>query len=313
MVFGDAQSSPQDVEIGVPQGSILGPLLFIIYINDLPSASKFFKEILFADDSNFYASAGSKKDLYSQVTLELEKLSKWFVHNRLSLNYSKTEFIDFSRTSRSTDEHPLSLEIDGMVIKQVNECKFLGVHLESSLSWRKHIGNVISKISQTIGIIGRARRFMEPSQLTLLYNTMVLPHLQYCIINWGNFKEDHNLKLRDKLLSLQKCFLRIIHGAHRLSHADPLFAKMGALKIDDLFTQAVRIFAFRWTKNMLPATMATLLQKINHSHHTRGSQSNLRVNCPDLRSIASVAPKPFLFLSVFTFVFSCHVFSLNLN
>ena len=132
---------------------------------------------------------------------------------------------------------------------------------------------------------------MEPSQLTLLYNTMVLPHLQYCIINWGNFKEDHNLKLRDKLLSLQKCFLRIIHGALRLSHADPLLAKMGALKIDDLFTQAVRIFAFRWTKNMLPATMATLLQKINHSHHTRGSQSNLRVNCSDLRSIASIAPK----------------------
>ena len=154
--------------------------------------------------------------------------------------------IDFSRTSKS-DEHPLSIEIDGMVIKQVNDCEFLGVHLDSSLSVLsvvEHIGNEISKISQTIGIIGRARRFMEPSQLTLLYNTMVLPHLQYCIINWGNFKEDHNLKLRDKLLSLQKCFLRIIHGAHRLSHADPLFAKVGALKIDDLLIYLYRLLEY---------------------------------------------------------------------
>ena len=120
---------------------------------------------------------------------------------------------------------------------------------------------------------------------------MVLPHLQYCLINWGNFKEDRNLKLRDRILRLQKCFLRIIYGAHRLSHADPLFAQMNTLKIDDLFKQTVRCISYKLTNNMLPARMASLTHKINHSHHTRGSQNNLVIHTSDHRSLQYILPK----------------------
>ena len=74
-------------------------------------------------------------------------------------------------------------------------------------------------------------------------NTMVLPHLQYCLLNWANFKGDHNLGLRDRILTLQKSLVRIICGAGRISHADPLFAELATLKIDDLFAQSVRIFS----------------------------------------------------------------------
>ena len=84
---------------------------------------------------------------------------------------------------------------------------------------------------------------MDGPQLMDLYNTMVLPHLQYCLINWGNFKGDRNLGLRDRLVTLQKCFVRIVSGANRLSHADPLFAKLATLKVDDLFAQSVRILS----------------------------------------------------------------------
>ena len=141
-----------------------------------------------------------------------------------------------------------------------------------------------------IGIIGRARRFMESPQLINLYNTMVLPHLQYCLINWGNFKDDHNLKYRDRILRLQKCFLRIIYGEGRLSHADPLFARTSALKIDDLFKQSVRCFSFKLTRDMLPTRMASLASRINHSHHTRGSQTNLTINSSNHRSLRYIAP-----------------------
>ena len=119
---------------------------------------------------------------------------------------------------------------------------------------------------------------------------MVLPHLQYCIINWGNFKEDRNLKLRDRILRLQKCFLRIIYGTHRLSHADPLFARAGTLKIDELFKQSIRCFSFKQTKQMLPSRMLSLATKINHSHHTRASNSNLVINCSDHRSLRYITP-----------------------
>ena len=167
----------------------------------------------------------------------------------------------------------------------------MGVYLDKNVSWRKHIANVILKVSQTIGIVGRARRFMDTPQLALLYNTMVLPHLQYCLLNWGNFQHDRNLKLRDRILRLQKCFLRIIHKTHRLAHADPLFSQMNALKIDDLYAQSVRCFSFKLTRNMLPSRMLSLGNKIVHSHNTRGAKNNLIVNSSDHRSLQYVFPK----------------------
>ena len=291
VVYGDAASLPQKIEIGVPQGSILGPLLFIVYINDLPKASSFFEYIFFADDSNTYASGKDKKQLHDQATKELGKLSNWFAHNRLSLHFEKTEFMTFSKTNRAVDEQELTVQIDGKPIRRVQETKFLGVHLDRNISWRKHINRVIQKISQTVGIIGRARKFMDTSQLILLYNTMVLPHLQYCLVNWGNFKDDRNLKLRDRILRLQKCFLRIIYGVHRLSHADPLFAQMSTLKIDDLYKQTIRCLSFKLTHNMLPNRMASLASRINHSHRTRGSQSNLAINSVNHQSLKYILPK----------------------
>ena len=126
---------------------------------------------------------------------------------------------------------------------------------------------------------------------------MVLPHLQYCLINWGNFKDDRNLKYRDRIFRLQKCFLRIIYNESRISHTDPLFARMGALKIDDLFKQSVRCFSFKLTKNMLPIRMSTLASRINHAHYTRGSQTNLTINSSNHRSLRYIGPNQWNSLS----------------
>ena len=120
---------------------------------------------------------------------------------------------------------------------------------------------------------------------------MVLPHLQYCLINWGNFKGDRNLGLRDRLLTLQKCLVRIVCGAPRIAHADPLFAKMATLKVDDLFEQSVRIFSYKLSRGMLPCAMANLIGKADHGHSTRGARSNFFVGRSDGKSIKSIAPK----------------------
>ena len=121
---------------------------------------------------------------------------------RLTLNYGKTQFVNFSKPKVSGHGDFGGLKIDGKPILEVNCSKFLGVYIDKDISWRVHIGKIITKISQTVGIIGRARSFMDGPQLSLLYNTMVLPHLQYCLINWGNFEGDRNLGLRDRLLAL---------------------------------------------------------------------------------------------------------------
>ena len=132
---------------------------------------------------------------------------------------------------------------------------------------------------------------MNRAQLFLLYNTMVFLYLQYCLINWGNFKGDRNLGLRDRLLTLQKCLVRIISGTDRLAHADPLFANLATLKVDDLFAQSVRVFSYKLSRGMLPGGMATLLEKTGHGHATRGARSNLFVSRSDSRSIKCIAPK----------------------
>ena len=117
---------------------------------------------------------------------------------------------------------------------------------------------------------------MAIGELLKLYNTMVLPHLQYCIINWGNFKGDGNLKLRDEILATQKSLMRIITGSPPRSHADPLFSQLGVLKVDDLFTQSVRMFAFKAYKNSLPIGMQELFDRISvsHNYNTRGAERN---------------------------------------
>ena len=120
---------------------------------------------------------------------------------------------------------------------------------------------------------------------------MVLPYLQYCLINWGNFKGDRNIGLRDRLLALQKTFVRIITGSHRISHADPLFAKLGIMKIDDLYNHSVRIFSFKLVKNMLPSGVSSIFERSSHTHNTRGASSNLFVSHSDSRSIKSIAPR----------------------
>ena len=183
------------------------------------------------------------------------------------------------------------MKIDGNLIQKVNESKFLGVIIDRDLSWRGHIANVRSRLSQTTGIIGRARGFMDGAQLLLLYNTMVLPYLQYCLINWGNFEGDRNKGLRDGLLALQKTFVRIITGSHRLSHADPLFAKLGILKVADLYSHSVRIFSFKLHKNMLPSGVSSMFKEKDHTHNTRGASSSPYVIHSDCRSIKSIAPR----------------------
>ena len=131
---------------------------------------------------------------------------------------------------------------------------------------------------------------MSSAQLALLYNTMVLPHLQYCIINWGSFKHDSNVGLRNKLLTLQKCLVRMISGAHRISHADPLFFDRNISKIDDLYEQSLRIFAFKLHKSLLPLEIQSMFAKSDHHHNTRGAKNHFFVVRCDKRSMKSIVP-----------------------
>ena len=142
----------------VVQGSILGPLLFLVYINDICNCSNILNFLLFADDTNIFYSNKDIKNIFEITNTELKKLSEWFKANKLSLNVKKTKFTLFHRKFKA-DDLPLRLPnryLQGE-IERATTMKFLGIHLDQNLEWKDHIRNVQCKISQSLGFLYKAR------------------------------------------------------------------------------------------------------------------------------------------------------------
>ena len=183
--FNDTLSEQKTISCGVPQGSILGPLLFLIYINDISNCSSLLKIILNADDTSIFYSGKDLDQLLQSVNLELVKLSIWFKANKLSLNLKKTKSMIFcSRTKRYTKN--IDIMIDNQIIEQVRSLTFLGVHIHEHLDWKPHINIISLKTSKSIGAINKIKSLISATARRTLYCSLVLPYIQYCNIIWAN-------------------------------------------------------------------------------------------------------------------------------
>ena len=152
---------------GIPQRSILGPLLFIIYINDLPIASNLLKTFLFEDDTSLFYSHKDPNQLIHVMNCELSKISEWLKVNKLSLNVAKTNYILFRpRQKPITVSDTITLQ--HIAVQQVEVTEFFGVLLDQHLFWKYHINHVAKKVSKTIGIVSKARFFLSCKSLLSL-------------------------------------------------------------------------------------------------------------------------------------------------
>ena len=253
-----------NVKCGVPQGSILGPKLFILYINDICNVTKILNFILFADDTNIFCSGKDLKSLCKTVSKELDKLNVWFAVNKLSLNVSKTNFILFGNRKYNED---IDITINNVKIDRVYVTKFLGVLIDSNLNWKEHIDSINNKISKSIAIIYRASKILNTDSLYTLYCTLILPYLTYCIENWGNTHES-NL---NKIFLKQKRVIRIICRAKFYDHTNPLFKKLKILKLKDLRELRSAIFLFKAKCQTLPKKLLLIF-----SFNTVDKNYNLR-------------------------------------
>ena len=266
----NATSNSEIITHGVPQGSILGPLLFLIYINDLPDNLVNSKAILYADDTNLIFHDKDLKKLITSINSELPKVQSWFSANKLTLNTKKTHSIIFHNRQQAIPTDEIILKFGNNTIQQKSDMKFLGIYLDKNLNWKKHITYKCNQILKVNYLLSKLKHTISTDILTTIYNSLILPHITYAITSWGNMKN----KEMDRLEKLQKKAIRFVNKSKYNSHTDPLFKQSKLLKLQDIYNiECIKIYLRHKAQILSPYLSNQLATNAEiHTHHTRQDQ-----------------------------------------
>ena len=171
------ESSELDIKYGVPQGSTLGPLLFLLYINDLRFSLKRSTASHFADDTSITYASRKMKSLETVLNQDLKTTSDWLKANRLSLNIHKSKLILFKSKRKRFDNNNISIKINCCKMEPTNHVKYLGLHLHKNLSWNVHINQLSKKLSRSNGIHPKLRHVVPQKTIISVYYALFYPHL----------------------------------------------------------------------------------------------------------------------------------------
>ena len=215
------------INCGVPQGSVLGPLLFLLYINDLNQAIKFCKVHHFADDTNLLYLSNSIKKLNKLVNTDLKHLVNWLNANKTSLNIKKTEMVIF-KSNQKKFEGDLKIKLCGKRLYPTESVKYLGVKMDTNLSWQYHVNDLCIKLNRANALLFKMRKLVSLKILKSIYFAIFDSYLSYCCLVWGQ-----NRSTIQQILILQKTSVKIINFQPRNSHTSPLFKKNFIIKFQD--------------------------------------------------------------------------------
>ena len=236
------KSNMQTFNVGVPQGSILGPLLFLMYVNDLPLTSDLLHTQLFADDTIVSNYGHDLQDLIASTDTELDKIMNWTLTNKLTLNARKTELLLISNRTNNFDSHMISLGNE--TIHPCTSCKYLGVHIDRNMTFTHHIDHVLKKISRHTGILYKIRDPLTQQARLNYYYAFIYPYLSYNVILWGSTFQTH----LNPLIVQHKRTIRTIADANFRDHTDPLFRRLGLLKFADIYLYHILVYMFKAIK-----------------------------------------------------------------
>ena len=266
------KSDSLTISCGVPQGSVLGPLLFLIYINDISSCSHLLSFILFADDTNLFLSHHDIETLIRIMNEELKKVALWLTANKLSLNVNKTHLMIF-KTRKKRLSYNAHVVLNGSPIEKVKCTKFLGIFIDDELSWKYHVNHISTKVSKMVGIMAKARYHLSLKLLLTLYNTMIYPYLTYCNVIWAN---TYSTRL-SSIFMLQKKIVRIITFSNYTEESRPLFKSLKILDIYELNTYLTGILMYWYYHGNLPAYFINFFVQ-NESIHSYNTRSAIKIH-----------------------------------
>ena len=280
--FYNSVSTSLPIQYGVPQGSVLGPILFLLYINDITSIFTNLKTVLFADDSTLYITGENPSDIIHTANVDLQIFHKWCLSNRLTVNLNKTFYMLF--TNKPPSVLP-SLFFSQNIISRTHKHTLLGITYDDNMTFQHHVTNQILKLSRTVSLLYLIKELMPIYVLKMLYNAHVLPQLYYCAPIWCSTYPTHLLPL----FRLQKKIIRIISNSDYFAHTQPLFKETNSLKLFDINKLQIGIYMYKKIKYDTSITLQP-----QHTHFTR-THENLRIPAHNLtlfqHSISYLGPK----------------------
>ena len=265
----DVNSSLMNIEFGVPQGSILGPLLFLIFINDLPEATNFFIR-LFADDTFLCSQNDDIFALESEVNIELNKVFIWLASNKLTLNISKSKYMLFSNKTKI--DRNLNIKINENRLENCVSYKYLGVIFDCNLNWKSHIDRVREKVNKACGALSKLRHYVDLDTLKNVFYALVHSHLRYGVVVWGNAAENDIKPLH----SLLNRVVRIMTFAPFGIGTQPIFEYLKILNLTQIFSLETGKFIYKSKNGKLPiTTIANHFERASSEHgHNLRSRNN---------------------------------------
>ena len=235
-------SEYQKIDYGTPQGSCLGPLIFLIFTNDLYQHVRYSSTILFADDTTLHKTHRNLNYLKFCLEHDLSQLLDWFSANKLTLNLSKTVCILFQQQNQNQD---ITLEVNNLKIHNQSETKFLGMWLDQHLKWNSHIHRITMKIRRNQCLLKCAQNLLDKDTKKLVYHAHIESHIRYGLVIWGNNASKEQV---NKIKKLQHHCLSLIMGNQKGTS----LAEEGILEIDQMITLENMKFGYKLINNLLP-------------------------------------------------------------
>lgn len=284
VVLTQTESAPSKIVSGVPQGSILGPLLFLMFINDMPELVSQSQTLLYADDVTFAYADTNVETIEENLNENCQSASDWGMDNDMYLNAKKCNSTLFATKQklRLTDNTSLKIKINNDNIPHAQNTKLLGVHLDSELTWKDQITHVHNEVVKNIYLLKQIKEYLSINDRKLFYNSYIQPHLDYCNVIWGNCAK----YLLNDLCKLQKRAARLILGKDISTPSHELFSELNWMPLEERISFNRSVQVFKCLHKLCPKGLQNVFTPASsiHSHPTRSAVDKNNLYIPPVHT-----------------------------